>query len=159
METLMTTTTALVLLILGAVIIIGLAFYAFKLWKEVRRRQAFHEDELRRAHENCLENLEIVASALVQEQVDITEGAWRCKRLLDILDPQLLERPSFQPFGEVYRRTQHLHTHSARQELSPRDRMREDRERLAVEAEWREPVLQAAQATLHFHKNWPNSLH
>ena len=155
----MTMTTALVLLALGTVIIIGLAVYAFRLWKEVRRRQAFHEDELRRAHENCLENLQIVASALVQEQVDITEGAWRCKLLLDILDPQLIERPSFQPFGEVYRRTRHLHTHSARQKLSPRDRMREDRERLTVEAEWRESVLQAAQAALQFHKNWPNSLH
>lgn len=155
----MTTTTALVLLVLGTVIIIGLAFYALTLWKEVRRRQRFHEDELRRAHENCLENLEIVASALVQEQVDITEGAWRCKQLLDILDPQLLERPSFKPFGEVYRLTQHLHTHSAREKLSPRDRMREDRERLAVEDEWRKPVLEAAQAALHFHKNWPNSLH
>ena len=155
----MTTITALVLLVLGTVIIIGLTIYALRLRKEVRRREAFHEDELRRAHENCLENLEIVASALVQEQVDITEGAWRCKLLLDIIDPQLIERPSFQPFGEVYRSTQHLHTHSARGELSPRDRMREDRERLAVETEWREPVLQAAQAALHFHKNWPNSLH
>ncbi|NLC21997.1 MAG: DUF2489 domain-containing protein [Halomonadaceae bacterium] len=155
----MTTTMALALLALAAVIIIGLAIYASRLWKEVRRRQAFHEDELRRAHQNCLENLEIVASALVQEQVDITEGAWRCKLLLEILDPQLLERPSFQPFGEVHRLTQHLHTHSARQQLSPRDRMREDSERLAVEAEWRKPVLEAAQAALDFYKNWPNSLH
>lgn len=155
----MTTTVALILLALGAAIIAALAAYAFTLQKEVRRRAVYREDELRRAHENCLSNLEIVASALLQEQVDITEGSWRCKTLLDILDPRLLERPDFQPFAEVYRLTQHLHTHSARQQLSPRERMREDRERLEIEAEWRESVLSAAQEALRFRRAWPDSLH
>ncbi|WP_104203672.1 DUF2489 domain-containing protein [Billgrantia saliphila] len=155
----MTTTTALILLALGLAIVAGLAAYAFTLWREVKRRDAFHEQELRRAHENCLSNLEIVAASLLQEQVDITEGAWRCKMLLDILDPRLIERPAFQAFGEVYARTRHLHTHSARKALAPRDRMREDRERLEIEAEWRQPVLRAAHEVIEFHRGWPDSLH
>ncbi|MBA2777304.1 DUF2489 domain-containing protein [Billgrantia kenyensis] len=155
----MTPTMALILLALGLAIVAGLAAYAFTLWQEVKRREAFREEELRRAHENCLSNLEIVASSLIQEQVDITEGAWRCKLLLDILDPRLLERPDFQAFAEVYSRTQHLHTHSARQALTPRERMREDRERLEVEAEWRQPVLEAAGRVLEFRRGWPESLH
>ncbi|PMR75042.1 DUF2489 domain-containing protein [Billgrantia endophytica] len=155
----MTTTTALILLALGLAIIAGLGTYAFTLWREVKRREAFRRDELRRAHENCLENLEMVASSLLQEQVDVTEGAWRCKVLLEILDPRLLERPAFQPFGEVHARTQHLHTHSARKALTPRDRMREDRERLAIEDELRQPVLEAAAAVLEFRRGWPASLH
>ncbi|NIC04091.1 DUF2489 domain-containing protein [Billgrantia bachuensis] len=155
----MTTTTALILLAVSLAIVAGLAAYAFTLWQEVKRREAFREEELRRAHENCLSNLEIVASSLLQEQVDITEGAWRCKLLLDILDPSLIERPGFQAFGEVYSRTQHLHTHSARKQLTPRERMREDRERLEVEAEWRQPVLAAAEELLAFRRGWPGSLH
>ncbi|MGR4068124.1 DUF2489 domain-containing protein [Billgrantia sp. C5P2] len=155
----MTTTTALILLAVGLAIVAGLAAYAFTLWQEVKRRSAFREEELRRAHENCLSNLEIVASSLLQEQVDITEGAWRCKLLLDILDPDLIERPGFQAIGEVYARTQHLHTHSARKQLAPRDRMREDRERLEVEAEWRQPVLEAAEEILRFRRSWPDGLH
>lgn len=155
----MTTTTALILLAVGLAIVAGLAAYAFTLWQEVKRREAFREDELRRAHENCLANLEIVASSLLQEQVDITEGAWRCKLLLDILDPHLLERPDFQAFSEVYVRTQHLHTHSARKQLAPRERMREDRERLEIEAEWRRPVMAAAEEVLKFRQSWPNRLH
>ncbi|EWG98831.1 DUF2489 domain-containing protein [Halomonas sp. BC04] len=155
----MTMTTALVLLALGAAIIAGLGAYAFTLWREVKRRRALKEDELQRAHANCLENLEIVASSLLQEQVDVTEGSWRCKVLLEILDPELMERPAFRPFGEVYARTQHLHTHSARKALSPRDRMREDRERLEVEAELRQPVLKAAAEVLEFRRAWPGSLH
>ncbi|MBZ0330297.1 DUF2489 domain-containing protein [Halomonas sp. ANAO-440] len=155
----MTTTTALILLAVGVAIIAGMGAYAFTLWREINRRQAAKQDEIQRAHTNCLENLEIVASSLLQEQVDVTEGAWRCKVLLEILDPQLLERPAFRPFGEVYARTQHLHTHSARKALTPRDRMREDRERLEVEAELRQPVLKAAAEVLEFRRTWPGSLH
>ncbi|MCL7939007.1 DUF2489 domain-containing protein [Halomonas sp. ATCH28] len=155
----MTNTLALMLLGLALATIAGLGAYAYTLWKEVQRRKAFREEELQRAHRNCLENLEMVASALVQEQVDITEGSWRCKVLLEILDQKLTERPDFQAFDEVHRRTRHLHTHSARQALSPRDRFREDRERLAVEEEFREPVLKAAAAVVEFRRGWPGSLH
>lgn len=155
----MTQTLALILLGLGLAIVAGLGAYAFTLWKEVQRRKAFRQDELRRAHDNCLENLEMVASALAQEQVDITEGSWRCKVLLEILDQSLTERPDFQAFDEVHRRTRHLHTHTARKALSPKERFREDRERLAVEEEMREPVLKAAAAVIEFRRGWPDSLH
>ncbi|WLI73581.1 DUF2489 domain-containing protein [Halomonas alkalicola] len=155
----MSTTTALVLAGLGLAIIAGLAAYAYTLRQEVRRRQAFREEEERRAHDNCLENLELVASALLQEQVDITEGGWRCKVLLEILDPRLLEREAFRPFGEVHERTRHLHTHAARKALTPKERFKEDRERLTVEEELREAVLGAAGAVLEFRRNWPGSLH
>lgn len=155
----MSSTLALTLLGLALALIAGLGAYAFTLWKEVRRRKAFREEELQRAHQNCLENLGMVASALVQEQVDITEGSWRCKVLLEILDQRLTERPDFRAFDEVHQRTRHLHTHSARQALSPRDRAQEDRERLAVEKEFREPVLKAAAAVMEFRRGWPGSLH
>lgn len=156
---LMTTTTVLVLAGLGLVIIAGLAAYAVTLRREVRRREAFRQEEEQRARDNCLENLELVASALLQEQVDVTEGAWRCKVLLEILEPSLLEREAFRPFGEVHERTRHLHTHEARQALTPKERFKEDRERLAVEDECREAVLEAARAALVFRRDWPASMH
>lgn len=155
----MTTTSALILLGLGLAIVAGLSAYAFILHRELRRRRRFREDEDRRARENCLENLEFVASALLQEQVDVTEGAWRCKVLLELLDPSLVERESFRVFGEVYARTRHLHTHEARKALSPKARFQEDRERLAVEDELRGKVLEAARAALEFRRRWPEGLH
>ncbi len=155
----MTTMTALALAGLGLAIIAGLGAYAFTLWKEVRRREIARQEEEQRARDNCLENLEMVASALLQEQVDVTEGCWRCKVLLEILEPSLLERDAFRPFGEVHARTRHLHTHEARRALSPKERFKEDKERLAVEEEMREAVLEAARAALVFRRDWPASLH
>lgn len=155
----MTMTTALILGGIALAIIAGLAVYAFRLNKEVRRREALRDEEALRARDNCLENLELVASALVQQQVDITEGAWRCKVLLEIIDATLLERDAFRPFGEVYDRTRHLHTHDARMALSPKERFKEDQERIAVEDEYRQPVIEAAKAALVFRRDWPASLH
>ncbi|MCW4151797.1 DUF2489 domain-containing protein [Halomonas sp. 18H] len=154
----MTTSIVLLLLGLALAVVAGLAVYAVKLWREVRRREAFRQDELRRAHENCVENLELVASALQQGQVDITEGAWRCKTLLDILDSSLAGRPEFIAFSEVHERTRHLHTHSARQALTPKERFREDRERWAVEHEWRDAILESAGHVVAFRGKWPGAL-
>lgn len=149
-----------VLILLGAalVIIAGLGGYAWSLWREVRRREAFRRDEIRRANDNCLESLDAIAKAMLQEQVDLTEGALRCKVLLEIIDPALLERDQFKVFGIVQARTAHLHTHSARNSLSPRQRLKEDRERITIEDEHRQEVLDAAKAVLSFKKGWPESL-
>ncbi|MGQ7248465.1 DUF2489 domain-containing protein [Halomonas sp. V046] len=155
----MSMTLALGLLVLGFAIIVALAWYAWSLRKEVGRRSAFRRDEERRAQENGLENLGFVAAALAQRQVDVTEGAWRCKVLLEVIDPSLLDRQEFQAFGEVYERTRHLHTHQARKALTAQQRFAEDKQRLAVEEEYRDAVLAAAQAALDFQARYPDSLH
>lgn len=155
----MSSTGALLLFIVAMIVIAALGFYAYKLRQEVKRREAFRLDEERRAHQNSLENLDFVVSALVQEQVDITEGAWRCKVLLEIIDSSLTERPDFQAFAEVYNRTRHLKTHSARKQLTPRERMQEDKERIAVEDEMRPAVLEAAKKIIDWRSEGSRGLH
>lgn len=143
----------------AVVVVLALSGYAANLWREVRRREAFRQDEIRRANDQCLESLEMIAQAMLNEQVDPIEGSLRCKVLLDIIDPALVERSSFQVFAEVEQRTAHLHTHSARRELTPRARMQEDVQRLAIEDELRGGILQAAHNVLDFKQRWPASLH
>lgn len=155
----MSLTSALLLLLVAVVVIVGLAGYAYRLRQEVKRRDAFRVAEDQQAQLNSLENLDWVTAALVQEQVDVTEGAWRCKVLLEIIDPSLTERPDFQAFSELYERTKHLKTHSARQQLSPRERMQEDRERLDAEQQMRSDVLAAAQAVITWRQKGSHGLH
>tara|TARA_R100001039_G_scaffold13520_1_gene7620 strand:+ start:78 stop:545 length:468 start_codon:yes stop_codon:yes gene_type:complete len=154
----MSSTVALILLALAVTVIAALGGYAFFLRKEVKRREEFRLDEEQRAQQNSLENLDYVVSALVQEQVDITEGSWRCKVLLEIVDPSLTERPEFRAFADVYERTRHLKTHSARKQLTPRERMQEDKERLVVEDEMRPAVLAAAAEVLKWRAESPSTL-
>jgi vacuolar-type H+-ATPase subunit I/STV1 len=155
----MSLTYALLLLLVAVVVIVALGGYAYRLRKEVKRRDAFRVAEDQQAQLKSLENLDWVTAALVQEQVDITEGAWRCKVLLEIIDPSLTERSDFQAFAEHYERTKHLKTHSARQQLTPRERMEEDRERLAAEEQMRDAVLAAAEAVMTWRKKGGKGLH
>ncbi|SBR48612.1 MULTISPECIES: DUF2489 domain-containing protein [unclassified Halomonas] len=152
-------TSAMLLLFVAIVVILGLAGYAYRLRQEVKRRDAFRVAEDQRAQLNSLENLDWVTAALVQEQVDVTEGAWRCKVLLEIIDPNLTEKPEFKAFSDHYQLTKHLKTHSARQQLTPRERMQEDRERLAAEEQMRSAVLAAAQAVITWRKKGGQGLH
>nr|WP_298372441.1 DUF2489 domain-containing protein [uncultured Halomonas sp.] len=142
------------LLGVAVIVVVALAGYALKLLREVKRRQAFREDEIRRANNNCLESLEMIAQAMLADQVDLIEGSLRCKVLLEIIDPALLERRAFSPFGEVYQRTAHLHTHSARRALTPRERFKEDRERITVEQSLQDDIRTAASAVLDFKRQW-----
>jgi len=155
----MSLTIVIVLLAVGLLVIIGLGVYALNLRKEVKRREASFEEEQRRAITNSLENLDHVVSALAQNQVDVTEGSWRCKVLLEIIDTNLTERPDFQAFSEVYERTRHLKTHSARNQLSPKERHQEDKERLAVESEMHDAVISAAKAVIAWRQKGGRALH
>lgn len=155
----MSSGTAMILLAAGVIIILLLAAYAARLRREVRRRDAFRKEEDTRAITNSLENLDYVSAALVQEQVNITEGAWRCKVLLEIIEPTLVEREEFRAFSDVYSRTRHLKTHSARRDLSPRERMGEDKERLQVEEEMHQPVIDAAKAVMLWRSKGGKTLH
>ena len=148
--------------VLGGVALLtiaGLAFYAYRLWREVKRREAFKLDEVRRAHEQCLTSLEIIARAMLEGQMDLIEGALRCKVLLEIIDPALIQRRSFNVFYVVYSRTTHLHTHSARKDLTSEARRQEDRERQTVAEEFASPLASAAREILVFKQEWPASLH
>ena len=155
----MDTTLAVALLIIGLVVVVGLGGYALKLRKEVKHREALAQEEQQRAISNSLENLDYVVGALAQEQVDITEGCWRCKVLLEIIDTRLAERPEFQAFADVYQRTCHLKTHSARKQLTPKARHQEDKERLAIEDEMRDEVLAAAKAVIAWRQNSKQAVH
>lgn len=151
--------TAWLLLGSAAIAVGGLGVYALSLWREVKRRDAYRHEEVRRANDNCLESLDIIARAMLAGQMDLTEGCLRCKVLLEIIDPQLLERSSLHVFTEVHQRTAHLHTHSSRRLLTPRQRMQEDRQRLAVEDELRTGIRNGVLAVIDFKQRWPASLH
>lgn len=153
----MSETIAWIVAGLAVVILAGLGAYAFTLWKEVRRREAFKREEAERANQQCLASLDAIARSMISRQVDLVEGSMRCKVLLEIIDPALLQRDSFRVFGDVHGRTEHLHTHSARKELTLKERLDEDRQRIAVEEEFETPLIEAAHGVLTFKERWPEN--
>ncbi|MBS4153420.1 DUF2489 domain-containing protein [Cobetia sp. MC34] len=150
----MSLTISIILAVIAIIIIAGLAFYALKLRREVKVREARREQELIQARANCLESLEAIARAMQAGQVDMVEGGLRCKVLIEILDTRLAEDDVLSVFGVLHGRVSHLHTHSARKELSPRERLAEDKERIAVEEALAESLQLAASRVLSNMEFW-----
>lgn len=150
----MSLSLAVGLSLLAMLVIVALSVYAWRLWREVERRKARREEEVARANRNCIESLQALSQAMLERQVDMVEGALRCKVLLDIIDHRLTERDGWRVFREVQAEAEHLHTHQARRELSPKDRHREDKEREAIAARHEHSLHHAAAALQAFCLEW-----
>lgn len=140
--------------ILAVLIIVGLSIYAWRLWGEVKRRRAFRAAEIDRANQNCIDSLDALSQAMAERQVDMVEGALRCKVLLDIIDNRLVDREAWRVLGEVQAEAEHLHTHQARRELSPRERHREDRQREEMAQRHEHRLHLAAIELRQFCRDW-----
>lgn len=145
------------LFILALLMIAGLAIYAWRLWREVRRREDFRKAEIARANQNCIDSLDALSNAMVERQMDMVEGALRCKVLLDIIDNHLVEREAWRVLKDVQAEAMHLHTHQARRELSPRERYREDVARREIAQRHEGALHQAAVELRSFCQAWSAS--
>lgn len=137
--------TAIGLLVIAVVIIAALAWYALKLQKEVRAREAEKEAVVVKAREKTLENIHIIAQAMLEEQVEIMEGCLRLRVMIDIIEPEWFLLDEVKVFDEIARRGNHLATHQARKELPKQERMKQDVERMSLEAEYQDAALKGAQ--------------
>ncbi|OLO03420.1 MULTISPECIES: DUF2489 domain-containing protein [Salinicola] len=142
------------LCVLAIVIVVLLAAYAWRLSREVKRRSAFRAAEIARANQNCIDSLSALSDAMVARQVDLVEGALRCRVLLDILDHPSVMPDSRRVFDEVAVEAETLHTHQARRELSPRDRHREDVKREDIAQRHDQALHLAAIELQTFCRNW-----
>ncbi|KFF50047.1 hypothetical protein GY26_04585 [Gammaproteobacteria bacterium MFB021] len=145
-----------VLALVALAVVVGLALYARRLWREVRRRETFRRDEIARANRNCIDSLAAISQAMLERQVDLVEGALRCKVLLDIVDHQLVTQERFKVIAEVQAQAAHLRTHAARSELTPRQRHREDLARVAIAEQYETRLDDAARALRTLCADWPD---
>jgi len=140
---------AVIWLTAAVALIIPLAGYALHLHFEAKRQVALaaekHEHERLQARANILENLSLLAKAIEDEQVNLTEGCLRVRVFLDLLDEGIhVHNLDFDVFDKVYQQTKHLATHKARSELASEEITKQDKEREAVEKEFSLPIQQAA---------------
>lgn len=140
---------ATILLTAAIALLIPLAGYALHLHLEAKRQVSLaketHERERHQARENILENLLLLARALEDQQVNLTEACLRIRVFLDLLDEGIhVHSESFLVFDLVYQKAKHLATHQVRADLSPQARQAEDAEREALEKEFQAPVQKAA---------------
>jgi len=151
----MTAQTAAILLAAAIAFLIPLSGYALHLHLEAKRManqaKETHERERKKARSNLLENLEILARAIEDEQMNPTEGCLRVRVLLDLLDEGgHVLREDLVIFDQIHQKAKHLATHQAREDLPREEKEKQDQERRALEEQFEAQIKQGATALRSF---------
>lgn len=141
--------------ILAIVIIVALAFYAYKLLMKLKQQteasqQAKLEQQLALAKHDSkvLNSVIIIVRAMKEHQCDMSEGCWRLCVLLDSLKLSDNLSTKFPAIFELYDAIKHMSILDERKQLAKQQRMKQDVDRMTIEAKLAEPIQQDI-ASLH----------
>ncbi|MFC3094197.1 DUF2489 domain-containing protein [Alteromonas sediminis] len=131
------------ILLLGALIIAALAFYAGRLLFLLKKQNERQAVARQKRVATITESVTTIAMAMSQQQCDLSEGAIRICRLLDALplDPKPDYDQRFPHIYGLFIKVSGFDTHEARMALDKRERRRQDRAREEIEAEYESRVL------------------
>ena len=139
-------------------ILIGIALIAGLCWfiktkmnalNVIKEKQLQQEKQKAEKRDYLLESIKVITTAMLEEQVELSEGCIRIKVLIDHLDASLHEQESFKIFEKMYRETEHMPTHEARKQTDKNFIHKLDQQRYALEKKYRDEIHQAAKLLLN----------
>ena len=119
-------TLAIGLFVIATLLIAALGGYALYLWRRVWRNERLQAEARTQQQTALAEDLRILASCLLEEQVPLIEGAIRIKVLLDNYDVALGQHPRCQVFQQLFEATEQVPTHAAWKALDKQERRRHE---------------------------------
>ena len=135
-----------VALLVGVLVIVGLAYYAGSLLAQLSRQREIRDTAIAKRNENLYQSIETIALAMQQEQCPLSEGALRVTVLLDHLaipernkDEHSFEQ-EYPAIHDMYERIKHMPTHEARKEYPRKEIRQMDAEREGYETELEQAI-------------------
>ena len=135
-------------LVLAAIIIAGLAFYAGLLLKKLaEQKKAQQQAELAREQalaqhdKKILASVQVIVRAMQEEQCDFSEGCWRLSVLLDSLKLSSELAHQFPAIFQLYNEIKHLSILDERKKLEKKQRMQQDYQRITLEAKFHDNIV------------------
>src|SRR5690554_538505 len=113
---------------------------------ENRRRQQKAEAFQAKRRQDMVESIRVIAMAIEENQIEYSEACLRIKGLLDHVAPELMDKPPYRVFMEVYEQLRHMPTHQARQNTETRFVEKMDKERFEVERRYADEIRRATTA-------------
>jgi len=138
-------------ILMGLVMIAGLSWFILTKLREFKVLQAQRDQqEAQQADQRSylIDSIKVIATTMLEDQVELSEGCIRIKVLIDHLDASLHEQESFKIFEQMYRDTEHMPTHQARKNTDKNFIHKLDQQRFALEKQHRESIHKAAEALL-----------
>jgi len=132
------------LFVIAALLIAALAGYALYLWRRVWRNERQQAEAREKQQTALAEDLRILASCLLDEQLPLIEGAIRIKVLLDNYDIALAQDVRCQVFQQLFEATEQVPTHAAWKALEKSERRRHEARFSALELQHKAEARRSA---------------
>lgn len=141
---------ALILLIIGAVIVAGLSFYAGRLLWQLQQQTNIRRAELLQKQQYLRESITLICKAMREQQCELSEGALRVWVLLDHLVPERKPDPvtSYPGMHQMYQVVKDMPTHKARKAQAADLTEQQDILRLKAEQELKDFIIADAEALI-----------
>ena len=136
---------------LGLVVIVGLSWFILTKSRElkaIQTQQAQQKAQQKEQRDYLIDSIKVIATTMLEDQVELSEGCIRIKVLIDHLDASLHENEAFKIFELMYRGTEHMPTHQARKDTDKNFLHKLDQQRFALEKQHRESIRKASLALL-----------
>lgn len=136
----------------GLVAIAGLVWFILGKLKQlnVAQTQQAEQEKLKSERRSSLiESIRVIATAMLEGQVELSEGCIRIKVLLDHFDASLHKEASLMIFETMYKATEHMPTHQARKNTDKNFIHKLDQQRFALEKEHNDAIRKGAQELLN----------
>ena len=141
---------------LAIILLVVLISYAWhlqqrlKMLEEKQQSEAVERETQRlQQRQDASRGIQILAGALVREEVTLTEGCMRIAYLLTQVDDKARQKQEYSVFFQLAEATAHIPVLEAWQELSKQQQRAYNKERANTEEAFQEFVLEAAQQLLN----------
>lgn len=140
--------TLLISILAGTALVVALGGYALHLWRQVWKRRQQLESHKKEVSDKLAEDLKVLCSSLLDEQMPWVEGCIRLKVILEHYDYELSRDGRYDVFREVFVATKDIPSHDAWLALSRQERARHEETFEQLENRHREHSLSAARGLL-----------
>lgn len=151
----MSTVVFALLATVGGAILTGLVWYAWHLHRRLQAIELKHVSQIqeqgdrrKKLKEDAQRGIQVLAGALVRDELTLTEGSMRIAYLLNQLDNTAEQKQQYSVFFQLAEATAHIPILDAWQELSVHQRRAYTKEREGIEQAFQVFVLEGAQALL-----------
>lgn len=146
---------SILVLTLGAFIIVVLGAYALHLYMKLQAQKAEKKQkeqmlsaELATRRDHYRNSIRVICSAIVEEQVSLTEGAIRISMLVSQLELAEQEKNDFQVFFQLTEATSHIPILEQWKSLNKMEKLRYDQEREKLEESFKDFIEDSASRVL-----------
>jgi hypothetical protein len=123
-------------------------FFLLKKIKVQKENENKKAQRLKEKEKFILESLDIICRAISEGQCELSEGCIRIRMLMTKSQMIISDKENFKVIFSMYEKLKDFKTHESRNDLTAKERFKEDSLRISIEDQYKEPFVTAVRELL-----------